>query len=79
MRLGGKCGLKQPLAVVDLSDMPYLLKDCDAFTHYGRFMGAVINLLNSHWRGGARVDDALLVPNRDKCPSFIEHGPIFLN
>ena len=79
MGLGGKDGLKQPLAIMDLENLSHLLEGSDTLHHDWYFLLAVANLLNSNGGSSSSVENTLMVLDGDKSTMLIKHTPEFLD
>ena len=79
MGLGGKDGLKQPLAIMDLENLSHLLEGSDTLHHDWYFLLAVANLLNSNGGSSSSVENTLMVLDGDKSTMLIKHTPEVLD
>jgi hypothetical protein len=77
--LSGQEGFEEPMAVVNLNDLPNLCQRRNAFAHNWRLPSAIIDLLNGDRSGGTRVDDTLIQSNGGEGTPFAEHGPVLLD
>ena len=78
VRLGGKECLEKPFTIMDLSDVTHFFERSNAFTHYRNFTWSIMDLLDSNRTGGASINRAGVVTNREELALIVEDRPVFL-
>jgi hypothetical protein len=79
VRLGGKECLEKPFTIMDLLDVTHFFERSNASTHYRNFTWSIMDLLDSDRTGGASINRAGVVTNREELALIVEHRPILLN
>jgi hypothetical protein len=74
--LGGKNGLEEPSANLDLSNMAHFLKCQYGPAHDWNFFWSLVNLLRSNGRGIASTNDAFVVANQNKDAVLVKDRPV---
>ncbi len=74
-----KKGFKQPLAVVDLTDMAQLLEDCNALVHNWSLAWPIVDFLHADWVHLASVDNTLVISDGYELPFIVKNRLVFLD